>query len=125
MKLLTLGEASKLTGKSKPTISKAVRDGRLSGRKNEQGVFEIEASELFRVYPAKSSTPDSTPTAKIDTEQDAVAAIKVQHLELLAIAKSGEPAVSNRSLVQPQVDKVWRIFKLGKSFVGDLRDSNT
>jgi hypothetical protein len=81
MRLLTLGEASKLTGKSKPTISKAVRDGRLSGRKNEQGVFEIEASELFRVYPAKSSTPDSTPTAKSDTEHDAVAAMKVQHLE--------------------------------------------
>lgn len=75
MKLLTLGEDYKLTGKSKPTISKVVRDGRLSGRKNEQGVYKIEASELFRVYPAKSSTPDSTPTAKIDTEQDAVAAM--------------------------------------------------
>ena len=51
MSKLTLGEASKLTGISKPTISKAVKDGKISGKKNKKGIFEIEKSELIRVYP--------------------------------------------------------------------------
>jgi|TARA_R100001460_G_scaffold73241_2_gene114129 polyhydroxyalkanoate synthesis regulator phasin len=53
-KMLTLGQAAKMTGKSKPTISKAVKDGRISGKKGKDGVFQIEVSELLRVYPAKS-----------------------------------------------------------------------
>ena len=55
MSKLTLGEASKLTGISKPTISKAVKDGKISGKKNKKGVFEIEKSELIRVYPEVKS----------------------------------------------------------------------
>jgi len=51
--ILTLGEASKLTGISKPTISNAVTKGRITGKKNKKGVFEIEKSELLRVYPEK------------------------------------------------------------------------
>ena len=43
MSKLTLGQASKLVGKSKPTISKAVKDGKLSGQKVD-GVFQIEKS---------------------------------------------------------------------------------
>ena len=53
MSILTLGEASKLTGISKPTISNAVTKGRITGKKNKKGVFEIEKSELLRVYPEK------------------------------------------------------------------------
>jgi excisionase family DNA binding protein len=55
VKYLTLGEAAKMTGKSKPTISKAVKDGRLSGQKID-GVYQIEVSELLRVYPAKATS---------------------------------------------------------------------
>lgn len=47
----TLGEASKATSKSKATISKAIKSGRISASKNENGVFEIDPSELHRVYP--------------------------------------------------------------------------
>jgi DNA-binding transcriptional regulator GbsR (MarR family) len=51
--ILTLGEASKLTGVSKPTISNAVTKGKITGKKNKKGIFEIEKSELLRVYPEK------------------------------------------------------------------------
>jgi predicted nucleic acid-binding Zn-ribbon protein len=47
----TLGEAAKATGKSKATISKAIKSGRISAHKEETGVFSIEPSELHRVYP--------------------------------------------------------------------------
>jgi hypothetical protein len=48
----TLGEAAKATGKSKATISKAIKSGRISAQKNEIGTFNIDPSELHRVYPA-------------------------------------------------------------------------
>ena len=46
----SLGQAAKETGKSKSTISKAIKTGRLSAIRNEKGGWEIDAAELFRVY---------------------------------------------------------------------------
>ena len=79
MKLLTLGEAAKLTGKSKPTISKAVKDGRISGQKVDR-VFQIEVSELLRVYPAKAETP-AVEIEQAPAQQDEITKLKMQHLE--------------------------------------------
>jgi len=50
---LTLGQAAKEAGISKPSLSAAIKKGRLSANKNESGVFEIDPAELFRVYPKK------------------------------------------------------------------------
>lgn len=47
----TLGEAAKATGKSKATISKSIKSGRISAVKDETGVFQIDPAELHRVYP--------------------------------------------------------------------------
>lgn len=47
----TLGEAAKATGKSKATISKALKSGRISAVKEADGRFSIEPVELHRVYP--------------------------------------------------------------------------
>lgn len=80
MKLLTLGEAAKLTGKSKPTISKAIKDGRISGNKVD-GVFQIEVSELLRVYPAKSNTPVEADAPVQTSQDDAILTLEKKHLE--------------------------------------------
>jgi excisionase family DNA binding protein len=50
MKTFSLTAAAKEVGKSKPTISKAIKTGRLSAKRVGQG-YAIDASELFRVYP--------------------------------------------------------------------------
>jgi excisionase family DNA binding protein len=52
----TLGEAAKATGMSKATISKAIKNGRISASKDETGTFKIDPSELHRVYPPTVST---------------------------------------------------------------------
>jgi excisionase family DNA binding protein len=57
--MLTLGQAAKETGVSKPTISKAINKGRLSATKNEKGEYEIDPAELFRVFPIASKPPVS------------------------------------------------------------------
>ena len=51
----TLGEAAKVAGKSKATISNAIKSGRLSVHEKETGRYRIAASELFRVFPLNSS----------------------------------------------------------------------
>ena len=64
--MYTLGAAAKATGKSKATISKALKSGRVSGHKGDDGVFHIDPSELHRVYPPisqseRQETPESIP----------------------------------------------------------------
>lgn len=57
MTKLTLGQAAKLTGKHKTTLRKAIDRGDISASKNRFGHFEIDPSELTRVYPAVSNDP--------------------------------------------------------------------
>ncbi|WP_143058103.1 hypothetical protein [Loktanella fryxellensis] len=53
MATFSLTAAAKEVGKSKPTISKAIKTGRLSAKRVGQG-YEIDAAELFRVYPKET-----------------------------------------------------------------------
>ena len=53
----TLTQAAKEAGVSKGTISKALKVGRLSGERQEDGSFQIEPVELFRVFPKKPQEP--------------------------------------------------------------------
>jgi len=57
---LTLGQAAKEAGISKPSLSAAIKKGRLSAEKNDSGVYEIDPAELFRVYPRKTNTDTLT-----------------------------------------------------------------
>ena len=60
MATFSLTQAAKQVGKSKPTISKAIKTGRLSAKKVGTG-YQIDAAELFRVYPKATETlPDKT-----------------------------------------------------------------
>ena len=56
--LLTLGKAALEVGKSKPTILKALKTGRLSGTK-VGAEWQIESSELFRCYPPIAKVNDN------------------------------------------------------------------
>ena len=54
----TLGQAAIAVGKSKATISKAIKSGKISADKQANGSYKIEPSELHRVYPPTLSTVD-------------------------------------------------------------------
>src|SRR4051794_7991547 len=47
----TLGQAAKAAGISKTSLHRAIQKGRVSAAKNDNGSYEIEPSELHRVYP--------------------------------------------------------------------------
>ena len=72
---LSLGEAAKQTGKSKATISKYIKKGDLSANKNNAGYFEIEPSELFRVFPKgeqQTGVIEQSQTPKMNTVNSAL-----------------------------------------------------
>ena len=48
---LSLGQAAKETGKSKGTISKYLKSGKLSYLSKEGNQYQIDPAELFRVFP--------------------------------------------------------------------------
>ena len=79
MAKLTLGQAAKQVGKSKPTISKAIKDGKLSGEKID-GVYQIEVSELLRVYDAVSEATEEA-SAPPAPEASAVSEVEKRFLE--------------------------------------------
>ena len=80
MSILTLGEAAKMTGMSKPTISKAVKSGKVTGTKGENGVFQIEKSELIRVYPEKTNKAGASKSTSATKAGSAVAELENKHL---------------------------------------------
>jgi predicted site-specific integrase-resolvase len=55
----TLSEAAAATGKNKATIQRAIKSGKISAPKGESGSYEIDPSELHRVFQ---------PVAQIDNE---------------------------------------------------------
>src|SRR3954452_18883771 len=65
----SLKQAGEATGRTKPTILRAIKTGKISAKKNEMGEWEIEPAELHRVYPpvtegiTRTDTPDNEESA--------------------------------------------------------------
>lgn len=61
MTLLSASQAAKAVGKSVPTITRAIKSGKLSAEKRDGGGWNIQPSELFRIWPAVTHESDATP----------------------------------------------------------------
>lgn len=72
MTYLTLGEAEKEVGVTKSTISRAIKDGRLSANRNEHGHYQIDPAELFRVYPPNNQHDQEERNTSRNATQQAV-----------------------------------------------------
>lgn len=57
---ISLNEAAELTGRAKSTISKALKNGKMSyvSKDPETGQYEIDPAEAFRVFPKKRETDE-------------------------------------------------------------------
>jgi len=72
----SLGQAAKAAGISKTSLHRAINKGRISAAKNDNGAYEIEPSELHRVYPPVAEgdgsantdlVRDGTPETAVET----------------------------------------------------------
>lgn len=57
---LSASQAAKAVGKSVPTITRAIKNNKLSAKRLDSGGYEIDASELFRVWDAVTHESDAT-----------------------------------------------------------------
>ena len=55
---LSASQAARRTGKSVPTITRAIKSGKLSAEKTGSGGYQIDAAELFRVFKPVSDNPN-------------------------------------------------------------------
>lgn len=60
----SLGEAAKAAGKAKSTVLRAIKTGRISASKGDNGAYRIDPSELHRAFDA----PVSQTTQSNNTE---------------------------------------------------------
>jgi hypothetical protein len=65
---LSLTQAAKATGKSKSTINRAIKSGKLSATRHDDGSYSINGAELSRVFhigtPLGSEWVDAEPAAE-------------------------------------------------------------
>jgi hypothetical protein len=62
MSAYTLAQAIAATGRSRSTLIRAIRSGKISAVRDEAGTYLVEPSELHRMFPAIMSAGDGMPT---------------------------------------------------------------
>jgi len=68
---LTLGEAARQVTVTKSTLHRAINDGRLSANRDEQGHYQIDPAELFRVFePVTRNTPSNNSEQERNSARD-------------------------------------------------------
>jgi len=63
----TLGEAAKATGLTKSGIAKAIKSGRVSANRNDNGSYTIDPAELHRVFPPAVNGQPKPQSVQLDT----------------------------------------------------------
>jgi len=76
---LTLSEAAKQTGRSKETLSRAIKEGRLSVVEKTERGFKLDPAEVFRVFPSKQ--PQATREDQTQTVANEATQKLITHLE--------------------------------------------
>lgn len=85
----TLGTAAKATGKAKSTILRAIKSGTISASRSHDGSYEIEPSELHRVFQPNSTQLHTSNDTQPHDERDATLRLR---LEILASERDRERA---------------------------------
>ena len=83
----SLSEAAKATGKNKTTIQRAIKSGKISANKGDGGSYEIDPSELHRVFPPTVAQRDAQHMQSNDTQQSKSASINSDLARVLELEK--------------------------------------
>ena len=85
----TLGQAANATGKSKSTILKAIKNGRISAKKDDLGNWSIDPAELSRVFEVTvlSNTKSNETEPPSNTPRTPSEASEIAHLKALLEAQ--------------------------------------
>jgi hypothetical protein len=106
----TLGDAAKAVGKSKTTLHRAIKSGRISAIKLEDGSYAIDPSELHRVFPPVTEVIPKEAFPRNDTERqgNALETLRIQ-LEMQEKERERERALLQETIADLREDRdKWR-----------------
>jgi hypothetical protein len=96
----SLAEAAEATGLNRSTILRAIKNGRISGQRDEQGAWSVEPVELHRVFPPAAAIPKATPQ---DAQADAlVAELRAQLAEMRSQRDAWQSIAERLALAAPK-----------------------
>ena len=105
-----LGDAAKAVGKGKTTLHRAIKSGRISAIKSEDGSYSIDPSELHRVFPPVTAVTPTDMFHRNDTEHksNTLETLRIQ-LELQEKERERERALLQETIADLREDRdKWR-----------------
>lgn len=114
---LTVAQAATLIGKSKSTLTRAIKSGRLSAIRKDDGSFALDPAELHRAYPdAMRGAPDGA-SRIADTAVDDAA----QRLEISALRDDLAAARQAAAVASALAEERARALEAAERNLADLR----
>jgi excisionase family DNA binding protein len=105
--MYSLAEAAKATRKSKSTLTRAIKKGTIAATKNGNGQYEIDPSELHRVYPPVASGGVAQQPNDAPRNSDEAPDLLNELIELRAQAKAtGELVSAHESTIADLRDRL-------------------
>jgi hypothetical protein len=102
---MTLNEAAKSCRKAKGTVLKAIKEGRLSAPKDAQGRYEIDPSELHRVFSLTTTDQSEKPTLTTTTDHENRIEIERLRAELKAANTLSENMAETVADLRERLDR--------------------
>ena len=132
---VSASQAAKMVGKSVPTITRAIKSGKLSGEPNPNGGWLIDPSELSRVWNVTPVTGNAHPTklghetphetsvlqVKLDAKQERISDLERQIEDLREQRDKWQSQAERLLLERPQVPSETPPQKPSGGFFGLFR----
>ena len=125
---LSLAQAATLTGKSKSTLTRAIKSGRMSAVRRADGTFGLDPSELLRVYPdavrgasdgaSRNGDPVAPDAAQQAAQQSEISALRD---DLAAARQAAAVADAERRAFEALADERARALEAAERNLADLR----
>lgn len=108
----SLSDAAKATGKNRTTIQRAIKSGKISASKNENGAYEIAPAELHRIFPAiaqrSAQQPEETDRDTLQRADETSETLRIR-LEMLEKERERERAQLEGTIADLREDRdKWR-----------------
>jgi len=106
----TLGEAAKATGKSKTTLHRAIKSGKISATRQDDNSYSIDPSELHRVFPLVTleRTPEQLRRNSTEQQNGTAETLRLQ-LEMTEKERERERELMQETIADLREDRDrWR-----------------
>lgn len=119
---LSLSQAAKAAGRSKSTIGRAIKSGRLSATRNDDDTFSIDPSELFRAFPQGGpGTAGDGANETMRTPHFGTAGTGAEPDEIKALRDELANAEQRAAVAEAQAEERARALDAAERNLADLR----